>query len=157
MPITVSIYGVEEFNAFMNEMPDEIMQAYSDAVPEVSMLVLADQGGGQDFYPPETEHNSPPTPYYIRGTGEQMSATMNTYSSEQMGSQFGWYATGLEIHIQNTASYAESVIGDTQNDFFAVIGWRKLFDVAADNISDIVDIIEAAIQARIDARGGGPE
>ena len=158
MPVTVTVNGVDEYVAFLADMPDLIMQGISDAVPDVSGLVLEDQGGGAAFYPAETEHNQPPEPYYVRGQGEQFKGS-NDNSSEQMDMQFGWYASGWDIHIQNTASYAEKVIGETQDPLFAGIGWQTLYGHVANLLDfgdEIVNLYIQYIQARIDARGGGP-
>lgn len=154
--VTVVVNGLAEYEAFMAELPDLIAGGIQDAAPYAASLVLADQSGGHPFYPAETDHNAPPAPYYQRYMGEYLANGMLGSFSEQLGEQFDNFVAGWDLHITNSASYAAQVIGETQTSFFAGIGWQKLGDVAANVIEGVVAWYEQMIQARIDARGGGP-
>lgn len=154
--VYVTVNGLAEYEAFMANLPDIIAGGIQDAAPYAASLVTADQGGGHPFYPSTTDHNSPPAPYYERYVGEYMPGGTVASFSEQMGERFDNFVEGWDLHITNSASYAEKVIGELQDPFFAAIGWQRLGDVAANVIDGIVAWYENTIQARIDARGGGP-
>ena len=102
-------------------------------------VILTTQGLKK--YPPLSEANTPPTPYYIRGRGMQYK-TRNTLSSQRLGTK--WYARqeGLNFAIGNPVSYAIFVHGERQPAHMATKGWRKLTEVAEEKQSQIKDVYE---------------
>jgi hypothetical protein len=134
--LTITVVGLERVQAGLNQYKDRIMEYLYSAVEQVSRTILETRG--LKLYPPETEANRPPTPYYIRGVGTQYKNS-NSGSSEQYGTQFYTeeYAEGMKIG--NRATYARYLTDDEeQTKVMAEKGWRKLIEVAREKLPDIV-------------------
>jgi hypothetical protein len=143
--IHIKIEGLDKLEKKFDELKDEIKDTWQAAGEESANLILDTRG--LRSYPMETDANMPPVPYYIRGTGMQISESKNTGSSEVLGKQFyvrsrpaSWATV-----IGNRASYAKHVIGQKQAKAMARIGWRKLFDVALSKQKEITEIYQAWI------------
>lgn len=128
--ISIRIRGLKEIETKLARFPRYLKAVQREFSRAASEVVLADQGGGKPFYPPETEANKPPPPYYERGFGMHYVGGGVRASSEQMDRRFVTDTNGWMTRIQNTASYSPYVIGEDQTDVMEYIGWQKLIDVA---------------------------
>ena len=136
MTIEIKITGLKEIERKLNAIPGQLRRVQDELSGAAARIVLADRGGGKPLYPPTTEHNQPPAPYYERGVGEHW-LTYTDYTSERMHEKFITETRGWATHIRNTASYSPDVIGDTQMPLMKQIGWRKLIDVAREKVPEI--------------------
>lgn len=137
MPDSIQTRGFAALEARLAFLPQAIREAVVDTEPYAASLILAQQGGGHPFYPPETFRNAPPAPYYARYRGSVDALGNVTQFSEQLGEQFHSEAQDLEIRIWNTATYAPDVIGPEQSALFAGIGWMKLLDVGRNMLGGV--------------------
>jgi hypothetical protein len=127
-------------NIDVNVSGDEnLTQALSDFgnvwIPEEfeSMLerIIRESIEEAQKYPPETEGNRPPPPYYIRGTGMIGRGGNVTKPSENLKDQWHGEVTqdsqGATGRISNEASYASFVQDEElQTTFHAAHGWRPI-------------------------------
>jgi len=131
--------------------PEEVVKALVQAGDEAIKGVLLPTEGLQN-YPPITEANLPPEPYYRRGFG--IIAKNKKYPvSEQLGKQ--WYITfsGTQIEVGNRASYAEWLHGEDQANAMGGIGWRKIEEVAEEKKGSMERIYQAWIDRIITKLG----
>ncbi len=150
-PFRIEIKGLNELKRKLAAAPGEFHQVLSQAGQEAGERILDTEG--LRHYPPETEANQPPTPYYIRGRGTQYKSR-NRGNSERYGTQFYVRADALHTKIGNRASYARWLTDEKlQARIPASRGWRKLIDVARENRKLIVRIYEAWIKYAL-RRGG---
>ncbi len=139
---SVKIVGLEQIQRKLSSMSAEIEDTFHAGAEEASNRVILPTVGLQR-YPPETEANRPPTPYYIRGRGTQ-TATRNYQNSERLGTRWVFSRlAGLRASIGNAASYAPYVHGENQARAMAPKGWRRLMDVADEKRSEIERVINA--------------
>jgi hypothetical protein len=105
-------------------------------------------------YPPMTDANRPPVPYYIRGRGTQ-TAHGNLGNSERLGTQWYTKPAGTGTWIGNRASYAQYVHGDEdeQAKAMAAIGWKRLIDVINARMPEIVKVYQAWVNKLLVACG----
>src|SRR3990167_2090500 len=103
------------------------------------------------IYPPETEANQPPPPYYVRGVGTQKTKTGNLGESQQLGSH--WSETTelksktLTGTLSNPVTYASHVhLKATQRPFHAARGWRTVETITQEAIPQIIGFFEDAIR-----------
>ena len=89
-------------------------------------------------YPPESEANQPPTPYYIRGTGTQY-ANSNRGESKQLDTHWTkgvvLQDNGLVGTVSNDAPYSHWVHGQTMQAWFHKLPdrkWRNVGKIASD-------------------------
>ena len=87
-------------------------------------------------YPPETEANQPPPPYYQRGAGMigYDGSIVPGKESENLGGQWTYEIipteSGADGTLTNNASYAHWVHGeDTQMPWHARTGWLTIADI----------------------------
>lgn len=90
-------------------------------------------------YPPESEANQPPPPYYTRGAGYFGRTGELTKRSENLREQWSVTVGGsddeVDVSVLNTATYSAWVHGaQLQTAFHAQRGWRKLRDVARESV-----------------------
>lgn len=88
-------------------------------------------------YPPETDANKPPPPYYIRGVGNIGRGGTVTKPSENLKEQWSYEVDADDQSVtgalRNLASYSALVHGETlQAPFHAARGWPIAVDVVAD-------------------------
>jgi hypothetical protein len=99
--------------------------------------------GVASVYPPASEANRPPYPFYERGWGTRTGPNSGRQTSERLSTK--WYHTVFPdyLKIGNTASYAGYVHGEEQNPIHAHRGWKKLLAVAKERLPGIIRKLEA--------------
>lgn len=118
----------------------DIMEMNTEA-PEEIALGLQSIGGqivaAMEQYPPETEANQPPPPYYIRGVGKVRADGTIVPTSEQLGlhweQQTRIGGNTIEHEISNEVSYASYTHGEPGREqawFHTMRNWPPLLDVA---------------------------
>jgi hypothetical protein len=149
-PFEIKIEGADKIVAGLTKFPEEITTNFKRAGEEAATEIIMTEG--LKVYPPKTAANAPPTPYYIRGTGTQYKSR-NAGNSEDYKNQF--YAKPINggTMIGNRASYAKYLAGEEQARAMAKIGWRKLYDVAKEKLTQITTIFNKWAQYTIDKLG----
>jgi len=138
-PIRIRVEGLDEVIRNLDTIGPDLPQYMRGAGIEVSNDLLSVRG--LQNYPPATEANLPPPPYYIRGRGMQTSASRNDGRSERLGTRWETVPRGqMGVEIRNPASYAEHVHGERQARAMAAIGWRILYEVALERVDIMTDI-----------------
>lgn len=109
-------------------------------------------------YPPETEANQPPPPYYERGVGIHL-VNKILRTSQQMDTRWSVdvrRSEGLiEAHIRNSAtysSYAHGLPGEEQASFHTMREWPPLLGVALAHAGESEAITEVQYRGRTIAR-----
>lgn len=157
MSFKIELQNADKLQAAISKFPREAQRYLSAAGKEAAELILNTEGLRK--YPPSTEANEPGRTvtvtlggkevtfrrgYYIRGRGMQVPVRGGGYrslgNSERLGSQWFVQREGYGTAISNRASYARYVVGDEQASWMAVIGWRKLGDVATQRLTEITEI-----------------
>ena len=145
--IQIEVKGLDKLQRGMTQFPKEIGRNMSEAAHEAGKEIVETKG--LQKYPPETDANKPPTPYYVRGRGTVTKSGLRA-TSENYGKQFYVKREGQSTMIGNRASYAKYLTGkDDQARAMARIGWRKLIDVAKEKVSIIKRIYQAWIDKTI--------
>ena len=140
--IRIEVKGLKELEAAIAKFPQQSAKYMGQAGEEVAKKVIFTTEGLKK-YPPLTDANAPPTPYYIRGRGTQTKSG-NTGKSEKLGTLWYAKAQGYSTAVGNRASYAKYVHGDDdQATFMAPKGWRKLKEVAEEKITEITKVYDA--------------
>jgi hypothetical protein len=145
--IKLEITGIKELEEAFKKFNKQTTNALKVAGLRVSEEVVQRTVGLQQ-YPPASEANYPPTPYYIRGRGTQRGGKggeHNDMSSEKLGSRWFTEQDGYTTKIGNNASYAKYVHGDEQAGHMAIKGWRKLSEVFAEKLGRITEIYQQEI------------
>jgi len=150
--INIKITGLDVLQAALGKFPNEVKAELGGLSKDVADLILDETG--LRAYPPLTAANLPPTPFYIRGRGTE-AASGNKGNSERYGTQFYVKAEGYTTTIGNRASYAKYLGGEEQAAAMARIGWRKLFDVAAEKLDAITALYQRGIDRLIVKLGLG--
>ena len=138
----ITLHGADELKLALekvSQMLDTYMQQAGKEAASNEILPTE----GLQTYPPETAGNQPPTPYYIRGIGTQVSYSNNKNNSERLGTR--WLTSGVPygVKLSNSASYSGYVHGtDTQSAAMGRIGWRKLWDVATEKRAEITRVFQ---------------
>ena len=141
--IQINFFGLDVLEKRLKEVGTKLSKYLSQAAVEAAKNeILATEGLKK--YPPATEANQPPTPYYIRGRGTQYKSK-NNGKSEKLGSRFTVNKVPYGARIGNNASYARYVVGEDQSHVMKEIGWRKLKDVAKDKRKEIKQVFTAWI------------
>lgn len=140
---TISIEGDEEIIAKLKAFPGILSSNVEGAGKQAAKTILDTEGVRN--YPPETEANRAPAPYYIRGQGTQY-ANGNQGNSERYGTKWNVEASGYKTTIGNTASYSKWLGGEEQAQAMARIGWKKLIDVADQKIEELKRIYNVWIE-----------
>jgi len=150
--INIKITGLDVLQAALGKFPNEVKAELGGLSKDVADLILDETG--LRAYPPLTAANLPPTPFYIRGRGTE-AASGNKGNSERYGTQFYVKTSGYTTTIGNRASYAKYLGGEEQAAAMARIGWRKLFDVAAEKLDAITALYQRGIARLIVKLGLG--
>ena len=145
--IKIAVTGLDKLLAAFGRFPREITAAITQAGSDVASDVILPTQGIQN-YPPLTDANRPPTPYYQRGLGTVYKSGYKA-TSENLGKQWVVNSSRLRTEIGNRASYAEYVHGDKQARAMERIGWRKLADIAQEKLSAIQSMYQAQVDAAI--------
>jgi len=145
--LKIIVTGLDKLAKAFNRFPKEITRNMSEAGHEAGKEIVETQG--LQSYPPETEANKPPTPYYQRGFGMiYKNSTKGT--SENYGKQFYIKRVGDTTTIGNRASYAKYLTGkDDQAIAMGKKGWRILIEVAKEKLDKIKRIYQAWIDKTI--------
>jgi hypothetical protein len=93
-------------------------------------------------YPPTTIANSPQNPtgrWYERGYGARYASGGGNPTSEMMNRR--WYVRPEQwaVLIGNTASYSPYVHGQEQARFHGERGWKKVEEVAEEDLPELLD------------------
>ena len=137
----IQVVGLDKVEAAFKRFPQEIEQDIGQAAAEAAKLVIAQEG--VSGYPPATEANAPPVPWYERGKGmwvNRAGQLVNKGNSEQYGKAFDVQKVRMGVTILNKASYGKYLGGEQQARHMARIGWRKVFDVAKEKQAEITEI-----------------
>ena len=145
--ISIEVEGLDKLLAKLHEFPAKIRGTFVAAGREAGHRVILPTKGLQN-YPPMTDANRPPTPFYIRSKGTQ-TKSRNYFNSENLGKQWYMRREGLGMRIYNRASYARYVHGDEQAKAMKRIGWRKLFETAKRKRRDITKVYNAWVAKTI--------
>jgi hypothetical protein len=133
--------------ALQSSLPNYVQAAVTASAEHVRSIT--------SVYPPETEANAPPPPYYRRAVGMITSAAGHvSRASEVMSSK--WYVkpsgrTGAEIG--NTASYSKFIHGAEKDRvrWAGARGWKSV----EDTIKEAYPIIRRLIMAKVKQVWGG--
>ena len=143
--IRIRVEGLDKVVNNLNKFGNDLPRYVSGAGKEASNVILRTEGVQK--YPPATQANTPPPPYYIRGRGMQTSKTRNDLRSQKLGTRWSVEQyKGLGIVIKNPVTYAEYVHGKRQARWMARIGWKKVYDVAKEKTKEIEDVYNRWIQ-----------
>lgn len=141
--VSVEIRGLKELDARLKKLGVSLNKYASQGMVQASKDVLKTQG--LQKYPPITEANQPPTPWYLRGVGMQYK-NRNDGKSERYGTQWHTEKVSWGAKVGNRASYAPYLAGDEQARAMGVIGWRKLKDVVKERTPKIKSTLDAWIK-----------
>lgn len=146
--INLEIKGLDKLTAALKAFPQKA-ERYLEMAGRQAAEDEIFPTNGLRTYPPATDANYPPTPYYIRGRGMQRAGVRkpeyNDYRSERLGTQWYTKQEGGTTYIGNRASYAPYVHGEEQAAKMGAKGWRKLLDVANEKIDRITKVYQAWI------------
>ena len=149
--LDIEIKGADKIAKALNEFEEPIRRNFQQAGDEGAKEILNTTGLMK--YPPETEANRAPEPYYIRGRGMQYKST-NNMRSEKYGTKFYVRQKGYGVIIGNSASYAKWLADEhKQAEHMAALGWRKLIEVAREKLDSVRVIFDKWAQYTIDKLG----
>lgn len=149
MMLEIRVNGLDKTKSALEKLGKNLMAYVNQGLVEAGKEIVKSKGIG--IYPPETDANRPPTPYYIRGRGTQYKSH-NANNSQKYGTQYHVDRVNEGAKIYNNVSYAQYVGGDKQPDYMARIGWRKLVDVAEEQRDKIKKtVLEWIRKAKADA------
>lgn len=142
----IVVRGLDKLTTALGQFPDAIKTNLAAAGKEAAETVVLDTEGLRR-YPPATDANAPPYPYYIRGRGTQTSEGHNNLKSERLGTRFYVRSevggAGLvRTTIGNNASYAKWVVGEQQAGHMKPLGWRQIGDVVRLKAEQIKQVFE---------------
>jgi hypothetical protein len=144
--IKIDIDGIEELTKAIAQYP-KMVGKYMGAAGQEAVKKGVFYERGLKKYPPETDANRPPTPFYIRTIGTQYKS-YNMHNSENLGKQ--WYVNtedgGFTTRVGNRASYAEYVVGEGQAFALGRKGWLKLMPTVYRNYQKIKFIYDAWVE-----------
>ena len=145
--IEIEVTGLDKLQRGMSQFSKEIARNMSEAAHEAGKEVV--ETTGLQRYPPESDANRPPAPYYQRGVGMITKSGIRAVS-ERYGTQFYVKREGQSTYIGNRASYAKYLADDQlQARAMGRLGWRKLLDVAKEKVDTIKRIYQAWIDKTI--------
>lgn len=144
--IDIEVKGADKLVANLEKFEKEIRAGMQAAGEEAATEIITTTG--LQKYPPATEANRPPTPYYIRNIGTQLKSK-NLGNSENYGKQF-YIKRGKTTIIGNRASYAKWLTDEKlQAEASAKHGWRKIVEVAKEKLEIITKIYDRWIEKMI--------
>jgi hypothetical protein len=131
--VSADLSSLERFLERIQNADQEFPQDMALSVMAVGQNVV----NRMEQYPPETEANQPPPPYYIRGTGKVLVSGRILPTSRQLGSNWEQEtrigAKEVEHRVFNDVDYASRVHGIPgleQASFHTRRDWPPLIDVA---------------------------
>lgn len=147
-PLQLEVKGLDKIVKAFDKFPKEIQASMEKAGKEASEEII--QTEGLASYPPATDANAPPYPYYERGRGTWTSPDRNLGNSEVMGKKWTTEARGYNTKIGNIASYSKWVHDDDdQATAMGLIGWKKLFATAKSKTREITRIYQNRVNKLI--------
>ena len=147
----IEINGLKDLERNLSRLSDEIPATFRAAAQESSDRVILSTVGLQE-YPPASDANRPPEPYYIRGRGMQTKRG-NLGNSERMGTRWTFRASGLTATIGNSASYSKWAHGEEQARAMEGHGWRRLLKTAQEKQAQIQKVYNAWFKRLTDRYG----
>lgn len=149
--IKVEVKNLDKVLHNLEKVATDLPEYVQAANKQASSMIL--QTKGMKNYPPATAANAPPPPYYIRGRGTQ-TASGNLGNSQRLGTRWEIIPySRVGMKISNPVTYAPYVHGEEQAGKMAEKGWRKLFDVAQEKITEIAGIYNRWINKLIKDKG----
>ena len=136
--IHIEFHGLKELDNKLRFLGKSLESYLARGSQQAGKEIIQEEG--LQKYPPSTEANQPPTPYYIRGKGTQYK-NHNDGRSENYGKQFHVDRVPYGARIANRASYAMHLAGENQAKRMGEIGWRKLIDVAKEKLDRTREIL----------------
>ena len=127
--MTVQIRGLDELDRKMRKLAgskiaDKTLDTYAKLVEE-----------DVKPYPPESEANRPPVPYYERGEGTVTASGLRKTSQDMMRK---WKVeTGSTIALKNAATYSGYVQGLAQVGYHKQRGWKNAHERAEQMLDKI--------------------
>lgn len=151
-PLQLEVKGLDKIVKAFDKFPKEIQASMEKAGNEAGDEILETEGMAS--YPPTTDANAPPYPYYERGRGTWTSPDRNLGNSEIMGKKWTTEARGYNTKIGNIASYSKWVHDDDlQARAMGLIGWKKLFATAKSKTKQITRIYQNRVNKLIQRLG----
>lgn len=141
--VSIEVKGLKEIDAKLNKLGKSLNKYAQQGMIQASKDILKTEG--LQKYPPTTDANRPPTPWYLRGVGTQYK-NRNDGRSERYGTQWHTDKVSWGAKVGNRASYAIYVGGDKQPGHMAAKGWRKLVDVVKEKQPKIKSALDAWIK-----------
>lgn len=141
--IRIEVRGLDKLIPKLEQVGEQLNETMQAAARESLAEVLGTVGLRK--YPPETDANRLPYPYYERGRGMWTAPDHNTGSSERYGTKWDENLVPYGARAVNNASYAPYLAGDEQAQAMAGKGWRKLRDVADEKREEIRKIFDGWI------------
>ena len=135
---TVKIEGVEELVSRYKKGERFSRQLLDVAMTQSVKYVSKDAA----IYPPETEANRPPPPYYVRGVGTQYK-TYNRGESRQLSEHWKWRVDNLKTQVKGTVwnsvfTYGPYVHGIIRQMWFhKARDWRTVEKIATDTLDQV--------------------
>jgi len=149
MPVTIKIdiQGDKELAAKLRQVESAIRRtAMAGGMQDATKYVAQNAA----VYPPTTEANAPPPPYYIRGTGTQY-ASYNRRESEQLNlhwdrrvSERGDSVQGVVENLVSYAPWVHSVV--RQSWFHKMRSWRNIERIKQDVEQGVVKIFRDGVE-----------
>lgn len=148
----IEVKGLDKLLKALDKFPKEIIRTIEVAGELAGEEVIQTEGLAN--YPPETDANAPPYPYYERGRGTWTSPNRNLQNSEIMGKAWTIEAQGYNTKVGNIASYSNWVHDDVdQAQAMGLHGWKKLFATAKSKAREITRIYQTRIDKLIKRLG----
>lgn len=132
MNVGVRVEGLDELYRKMarlagSDIADKTLKAYAEEIKE-----------GGTVYPPESEANAPPPPYYKRGQGTVTASGIRKTSDDM---RHKWSLKGgSQLVLENAAKYSEYVQGRYQPDYHKARGWINIYQYAHDKLDRMKEI-----------------
>ena len=142
--VDIEVEGLDELMAKFHRAPSMIGRDLGQGMKVAIDTVLDERGLRR--YPPRTDANRPPPPYYRRGYGKVTKSGRRLSNSERLGTQFfsnvGLAGANVIGIVQQRASYGQYVVGDKQPNHMRRKGWKKMKNVFREQAPEIGRILE---------------
>lgn len=137
--VTVNVSGLKPIVDRMKKLVDSkiVDQTLEDYAEVVRLDVTP--------YPPESEANAPPPPYYMRGQGTVTAAGVRR-TSQDMGRKWHVNSSSRLITLRNEATYSGWVQGADQVGYHAARGWKNAVKRAEEMLPQLQDIFSRLFQ-----------
>ena len=145
--IDIKIEGIKELSGRLDKVSDLIRKmAMLGGMHDATKYVATNAA----VYPPTTEANVPPPPYYIRGTGTQYKG-YNRNESEQLNLRWDRIVSekGDDVQgvVENKTTYAPWVHGVVRQRWFhKTHNWRNIERIKNDVEQGVVQIFRHGVE-----------